>query len=145
MSLSLKTVKGVMTLTWSSPTMEASWKIAPQMTEEEMLGTLTQMVSFVRQQRGATQMEIAKLETELGMRPAAPATAPSPVPAPSATPVPPTGPGKILMGPPTTLTDAPAGGAPARSDVDWSSMPSTTVPEHLQKAWEMVPPEEQSW
>jgi len=144
-ALTWKTVKGTTTLTWESPTMGAFWKIRPDMTDEEITEILTNVVRTITGVSMDREKRINELETELGIVPTTPAITPT-VNAPSVPqPVPPAEPGKILMGPPSALSDAPAGGAPPQGGVDFSSMPTTTVPEHLQKAWEMVPPEEQTW
>lgn len=154
MPLTWKTVKGQTTLTWESPTMGAFWKIRPDMTDEEIAETLTNVVRTITGVTMDRDKRINELETELGIVPTTPATSPGTV-VPSATggtapsaapvPVPPAQPGKILMGPPSSVGDAPAGGPPPQGGVDFSALPTTTVPEHLQAAWEVVPPEQQSW
>lgn len=145
MPLSLKTVKGVVTLTWSSPTMEASWKIRPQMTEMEMMDTLCRVVIFVNSQN----RELGKMEYELlgdasaagmsgeGNAPASSASQPG-TQAPAQA-------GRILMGPPATVSDRPSDGGVPQGNIDFTSLPTTTVPAELQQTWEMAPPEEMTW
>lgn len=142
MPLSLKTVKGVVSLTWSSPTMEASWKIRPSMTEAEMMDTLCRVVIFVNSQN----RELGKMEYEL-IKPQAAAAAPVPPAAQgSATPAPETGTtGRILMQPPQAGNDRPSDGGPPAEKSMFEALPTTTVPAELQSIWEMAPPEEQSW
>lgn len=159
MSLTIKTVKGVTTLTWESPTMGAFWKIRQGMTDEEIIEIFTNVVTTMKGVGMDRAAKIFELETELGMvpplaaqgptaagpaaRPTSPAasgraqaTATAPTAEPAAQP------GKILMMPPTTLDGAPAGGAPANNGVDFSALPSDRVPGHLASDWEMAPPEE---
>jgi len=152
MSLKVRTLKGVTTLTWESPTMGAFWKIRPEMTDEEIIEVLTNVVITMKGARMDREARIFELETELGIAvptaasgPAAPTTG-SPTPrtasaGPAGSVVPPAEPGKILMMPPSSLGDAPAGGAPANQDL-WSGLPSDAVPDHLSKDWSMAPPEE---
>ncbi len=144
MPLSLKTVKGVVSLAWSSPessnlTMEASWKIRPSMTEAEMLDTLCRVVIFVNSQN----RELGKMEYEL-IKPqdAAPSTSPISTPA---VPVETAIPGKILMMPPSQVGDRPSDGGVPQGNIDFGSLPTTSVPAELQQIWEMAPPEEMTW
>lgn len=152
MALTWKTVKGVTTLTWESPTMGAFWKIDPTMDDEQVAEILTGVVLTLKGVKMNREQKINALEQELGIVPTQAVTPPAGTPAAApaasagtAVPVPPATPGKILMMPPSSLGDAPAGGAPVSNGNDWSAMPTTTVPEHLQKAWEMIPPEEKPW
>jgi hypothetical protein len=138
MPLKLKTVKGVVTLTWSSPTMEASWKIRPTMTEAEMMDTLCRVVIFVNSQN----RELGKMEYELLGTPsdgAVTTTAPEQAGA-STPPV-----GRIQMLPPSAVGDRPSDGGPPQGGIDFTSMPTTTVPEALQATWDIMPPEEMTW
>lgn len=150
--LTIKTVKGVTTLTWESPTMGAFWKIRPEMTDEEIIEVFTNVVTTMKGVGMDRAAKIFELETELGMIPPVAAAGPTQKAALSPAVTPPTAnagtvapvaqPGKILMMPPTTLDGAPAGGAPAQGGVDFSALPSDRVPGHLAGSWEMAPPEE---
>lgn len=147
MPLSVKTIKGVVTLTWSTPTMEASWKISPSMPEAEVMDTLCRVVIFVNSQNRQHQKEVAKLEYELLETPQNAAAAPA-LPAPSETATSAganSQAGRILMPPPSQVGDRPSDGGPPKGGIDFASMPTTTVPAELQQFWEMAPPEEMTW
>lgn len=138
MPLKMKTVKGIVTLTWTSPTMEASWKIRPSATEEEIVSTLSRVLVFVKSQTGSVTAQ---------MNPTAPAPALGAGQATATTATDPgsTDPGRVLMMPPVSLSDRPSDGGPPKGEIDWGSMPTTTVPAELQGTWEMAPPEEMTW
>jgi len=138
MTLSLKTVKGVVTLKWESPTMEASWKIRPQMSEGEMLQTLERVTQFVRAQYGQTLAGSPMPSAASAMAAGIPET-------PIAPALPQTEVGKILMAPPTALSDAPAGGLPPVNKEFWESMPTLEVPGNLAPSWEMDPDAGAGW
>lgn len=155
MSLTIKTAKGVTTLTWESPAMGAFWKIRPDLTDEEIIEVLTNMVITMKGSQMDREARIFELETELGIaqNPAAapPATSAGLTPpvrtitssaARTTVPPPPAKPGTIMMMPPASLSDMPADGGPATQGVDFSALPSTEVPGHLSKDWQMAPPEE---
>jgi hypothetical protein len=144
MALSLKTVKGVVHLMWSTPAMEAQWKIRPNMSEKEILETLERVIQFVRTQNGeiaALAAEIRGTSAPVSVSPAEQATATTA----GASPTPPAG-SRVPMMPPASLSDTPAGGPPPRDGFSWDQFPTTVVPEHLASAtgggWEMIPPGE---
>lgn len=141
MPLTLKTVKGVVNLIWSSPTMEASWKLRPSMTEAEMVDTLCRVVIFVNSQN----RELGKMEYELLGTPAPTVSAPASTTMSPAADEAPAGAGRILMPPPSQVGDRPSDGGPPQGNIDFGALPTTTVPAELQQVWDMMPPEEMTW
>lgn len=132
-------------ITWEKPdeSVSTTYRLKTKMTDEEILKTLVRAVTFISREMGLLQAEIAQLELEImGTPPGGetasvtltPASAPAPTAtAPSASPIP--------MMPPASLSDRPADGGPVTT-FGWDSMPTTTVPQHLQQAWEIIPPGE---
>lgn len=142
MALTMKTVKGVVTLTWTTPTMEASWKVRPQMEEAEILDTLERVVRFVRTQNGEPTFPVRYPDAPgapSAMTPGIPLPQPTPAPGPSTAP-------RVPMMPPASLSDRPSDGGRPGNQEFWESMPTLAVPEHLARessgGWEMIPPGE---
>jgi len=140
--LSLKTIKGVVTLKWESPTMEASWKIRPSMTEVEMLETLERVTQFVRAQYGQAPMAMGMLRTN---SPTSLTTTTVSATSAGTASIPQGEPGKILMAPAAALSELPAGGLPPVNKEFWESMPTLEVPGNLAPSWEMDPDAGSGW
>lgn len=147
MSLTMKSVKGVLTLTWESPTMEASWKIPKDSPEETIIDTLDRVVRFVKMQRGEPIGPNWPLTTPaLDIRPATTDSSSTAQQGSGAmSPGSPQSGNRIQMMPPTSLSDRPSDGGPTQDANAWQSLPTTTVPASLQGTWEIMPPEEMTW
>ncbi len=150
MSLSVRSAKGAVLIKWTGEMakgeMTAEWRISPTMSQEEVLDVLVRATDFLASQMGVISQEISALSA---------ATAGTEAPA-GGTAAPSVNPGsashsepqssniaRVPMMPPTSLPDAPAGGAPTNQNF-WSGMP-TTVPGELTASpmgWEMIPPGE---
>jgi hypothetical protein len=128
--------------------MEASWKIRPKATEEEILSTLERVIRFVRSQNQQDAVAISELERDLGVPVTTAATSSTTPTATAASPSAAAGTGgldsapRVQMMPPGSLSDRPSDGGPTQDNFGWGSMPTTTVPAHLQQAWEIIPPGE---
>lgn len=126
-------------ITWEMPdeSVSTTFRLKTKMTDEEILKTLVKAASFISKEMGLMQDEIALLEAEIGGVAQGVATSPT-APATTAIATDPSTP-RIPMMSPASLSDQPAGGA---VPFGWGDYPTTTVPEHLQAAWEIIPPGE---
>lgn len=112
----------------------ASFSVPKQASETDQVKALLKAVGFLGIQTGVVP---ATFNPTTGGSSTAPQGSGATTPA-----TPSTGP-RVQMMPPASLSDLPAGGLPAKGDVDWTQMPTTTVPQHLTGAWETIPPDEQ--
>lgn len=141
-------------ITWETPdeSLSATFRIKPEMSEEEILKTLVKAVIFIGNQMGIMAAEIAELELAImgSTAPtAATATASETTPARTAgsAAAPPglSTAQRVPMMPPASLSDLPNGGVPITT-FGWGSMPTRSVPAELAApeagGWEMIPPEE---
>lgn len=129
MPIKVRTLKGNTTISWTneSQTTAASWTIKGEATEAEAWEILTKATVFIGRQLGQIPETTAP----------APATSVTPATATNAAQPAAPAAGKILMTP--SLSDAPAGGAPAKGydEKFWEAMPTMQVPGHLAPTWEM--------
>lgn len=145
-------------ITWETPdeSLSATFRIKPEMSEEEILKTLVKAVIFIGNQMGIMATEIAELELAImGSVPGTPSTMTTTTgttlstarPASAATGSAPVDPNaqRVPMMPPASLSDLPNGGVPITT-FGWGSMPTTSVPAELAApeagGWEMIPPGE---
>ncbi len=149
MSLTVRSVKGVLTLTWKvdteAQTMEASWKIRPSMTEQEKLDTLVKATVFIGRQMGAMPESI-QIPGAGTATPSAIATPPNP-PETSGPNSSGSSKGTILTPTAMTLAGKPSDGGPAAryDEKFWQDMPTNMVPGHLASSWEMDPDGSAGW
>lgn len=147
-------------ITWETPdeSLSATFRIRPEMPEDEMLGVLVKATTFIANQMGIMASQIAELELAIMGSGASPAENRTPNPAMTtgmtslqATPNP--GPStadpnalRVPMMSPASLSDKPSDGGPANDHFGWSSMPTTSVPPELADpkagGWELIPPGE---
>lgn len=114
----------------------ASFSVPKQASETDQVKALLKAVGFLATQTGVIPPNGASSAAS----PTPNSVPPTPVNAGPTMPA--VGP-RVQMMPPASLSDLPAGGLPAKGDVDWTQMPTTTVPQHLTGAWETIPPDEQ--
>lgn len=149
-------------VTWTSPDEDrtSTFRIRKTDPDEEVLKKLVRLTRFIASQMDEQTLEIAELELAIrgtaaptqrlaleGVDRTTGTTATTSLTTPALGPstADPNAP-KILMTPPASLSDQPAGGPPPISTFGWGSMPTVSVPAELAApaagGWEMIPPEE---
>lgn len=116
-------------ITWEAEdeSLTATFRVKPEMSDQEILATLMKATAFIAKQMGIPQD--------------GPASPPGATVGAASTPTAPPNAPRVAMMPPASLSDLPAGGAPADT-FGWSSLPTMSVPENLSGDWEMIPPGE---
>src|SRR5262249_801742 len=141
----------ILTLTYKNDkeTAEASFRIHPDATDEEILATVRRFLTFAEAQMGIRSIPMLTLPEAQDTGRTVPATGPTPLSATAiaASPSPVAGTDnlpRLQMMPPASLSGTPSDGGPAKdmNEEFWKGMPTLQVPGELASGamgWEMDP------
>jgi hypothetical protein len=126
-------------ITWEAEdqSLSATFRIKPEMTDEETIQTLARAVNFIATQMGVMGTALVTMPSSATQTPSFTKASGIASPAGAVSPPDPNAP-RVPMMPPASLSDQPAGGAPVDA-FGWSSLPTHSVPGNLAGDWEMIP------